>query len=841
MNNFSFYTNVEKYGSRMLVSGYDHKGKRVRKSVKYAPTIYTETDSSEFVGIDGVPIKPLHFPTMKEANYYLESSGHLNNYGNDKFIDAFIQEQFPGEIPFQPSLIDIGYFDIETSYNEGWAHASNPVNSIISIAYRSSKDEEFHAWGTKPYDPDKSELSNVKSIEYHYFVDEKSMLMDFMNFWETNPPDIITGWNVELFDVPYLIGRLEYIFGKDTVSKKMSPWNNIFEKKVFVRGKHEKAYVIYGIRVLDYMDLFKKFTKNTHGVQESYRLDHIANVVLGEKKLDYSDHGNLRVLYEQDHQKFIDYNIKDVELIQRLEDKLALISLVQTMSYLAGVNYNVTLGTTGIWDSIIYRKLVPKKIFPRIVDRNHKNSSFKFEGGYVKETDNGMHDWVVSFDLASLYPNIIVQYNMSPETLVGHMCLPEDKVNPDRIIEDEYVDVPNDNLAVAANGAVFRRDKKGIIPEIIESLYSLRVQVKKEMIKKKIDLQKTKKGTPERLSLERIISTLNTKQMAVKILMNSLFGAIGNKYFRYFDLRIARAITLTGQTVIRWAEKGLNEKLSSIMQEDEVVDRVIAIDTDSLYVRAKEIVDKWKPKNEALFLDKMSSDIIEPMFRRSFNRFAEITNAYENRMIMDREVIADRGIWVAKKRYILNVLNSEGVQYTEPELKIMGIEAIKSSTPMSCRNAMKKMFKIILNGTEKETQKAISDFKKHFNSLPAEEISFPRGISSVSKYKMESKGVPIHCRGSLIYNNLLKEKKLDNEYEVIRNGDKIKFCYLKQPNPIGHNVISFHDVLPPQFGLKDFVDYDKQFQKTFIDPIDIILEAIGWNHEEVATLEAFFS
>jgi DNA polymerase elongation subunit (family B) len=228
------------------------------------------------------------------------------------------------------------------------------------------------------------------------------------------------------------------------------------------------------------MELFKKFTYNTYGNQESYSLNHIANVVLGDKKLDYSEVGSLRDLYDEDYQMFVDYNIKDVELIERMEDKLGLITLVLTMSYLGGVNYSDTLGTTAIWDSIIFRRLARNKT---AVMPSNNSKSDTYPGGYVKDPQVGMHDWVMSFDLNSLYPNLIIQYNMSPETLVRQSVVPN--VNPDNILKNGKVDVPNDNLAVACNGSTFRRDKKGIIPEIVEELYNRRVEVKNEMLAKR--------------------------------------------------------------------------------------------------------------------------------------------------------------------------------------------------------------------------------------------------------------------------------------------------------------------------------------------------------------------
>jgi len=572
-----------------------------------------------------------------------------------------------------------------------------------------------------------------------------------------------------------------------------------------------------GIQHLDYMELFKKFAY-TYGNQESYSLNHISSVVLGEKKLDYSEVGSLRDLYGADYQMFVDYNIKDVELIERMEEKLGLITLVMTMAYLGGVNYQDTLGTCAIWDSIIFRRLARSKI---ATIPSEEKTSEAFPGGYVKDPHVGMHDWVMSFDLNSLYPNLIVQYNMSPETILG---------------------MPGAEGATASNGAVFSKAKKGIIPEIVEELYAKRVTVKNEMLEAKTKLETiSKRQRKEYQVTSGQVARLETLQTAIKILLNSLYGAMGNKYFRYFDLRIASGITMTGQSVIKHGEKSVNAFLDNFIGESK--DRVIAMDTDSLYIGVNDVIEKFKPNNPISFLDEFGSKAIEPMLEKAFKEFADKSNAYTNRMVMKREAIADRGIWTAKKRYILNVHNNEGVQYAEPKIKMMGIEAVKSSTPQVCRKAMNQMFKIIVSGDESKTQEAIKLFKDHFKSLPADEIAFPRGVTDMTKWSSRStiykKATPIHVRGALLYNNRVRSLALEKQYELIQNGDKIKFIYLRVPNTIQENVISFPGHLPDELELTKYINHDLQFQKTFLDPINIILDAIGWSAEPRADLQQF--
>lgn len=318
---------------------------------------------------------------------------------------------------------------------------------------------------------------------------------------------------------------------------------------------------------------------------------------------------------------------------------------------------------------------------------------------------------------------------------------------------------------------------------------------------------------------------------------------LGNAYFRYFDLRVAEGITLTGQLAIRWAERAVNQKMNSILKTNNV-DYVIAIDTDSLYVNFGPLVEKFNPNNPVDFLNTICSETFEDTLEKSYQDLFDAFSCYANRMEMKRESIADRGIWTAKKRYILNVFDNEGVRYAEPKLKIMGIEAIKSSTPSACREALKELFKVIISGSETKTQKAIQSFKQYFTSLSPEEISFPRGVNNLDKWKdsasIYKKGTPIHVRGALLYNKSIKDKALDKRYQGIRSGDKIKFCYLKTPNPIRENVVSFPDYLPPELQLHKYINYDLQFEKTFLDPILPILDAVGWKAEESVSLEDFF-
>jgi DNA polymerase elongation subunit (family B) len=827
-------------GNNILYRGYDEKGEAVLRKVPFSPTLYLQTNKpTGYSSIDGTPLAPRQFETMREAKEFMTTYRDVDNfkvYGNTNYIAQFIYERYPNEIKFDRDTVSVATIDIEVASDDGFPFPEDAAQEVISIALKNNSDDTYYVWGMGDYDVSQALIKDYR-IVYKKCDDEVKLLLSFLDHWSDyhHTPDVITGWNTRLFDIPYLANRINKVLGNEAV-KRLSPWGIVNYRQVAIKGKQLDTYELYGIQQLDYYDLFQKFGYS-YGAQESYKLDHIAYVVLGEKKLSFDEVSSLHELYKTNYQKFIDYNIRDVELVDRFEDKLGLITLAMTMAYRGGVNYSDTFGTTMIWDTIIYRDLMNRNI---IIPPNEEKQKAAYPGGYVKDPQVGLHEWVCSFDLNSLYPNIIVQWNMSPETIVGGFAPSFDVDN----CLDGKARPNNSDYTVAANGSMYRKDKQGIIPSIIVQYYDERKLIKKKMIEAKQQLEVVDKGNKQELyRIEREIARYENQQMSIKILMNSLYGALGNAYFRYFDLRVAEGITLTGQLAIRWAERAVNKKMNSMLKTDSV-DYVIAIDTDSLYVNFGALVNKFSPKNPVEFLNKVCSEVFETVLDASYLDLFDTFSCYSNRMEMKRESIADRGIWTAKKRYILNVHDNEGVRYADPKLKIMGIEAIKSSTPSACREALKELFKVIISGSETKTQKAIQHFKQYFSSLPPEEVSFPRGVSDVNKWKDRStvykKGCPIHVRGALLYNESIKSKGLEKRYQTIRSGDKVKFCYLKVPNPIRENVISFPDYLPSELQLTKYIDYDKQFEKTFLDPIIPILDAVGWQQKETVSLEDFF-
>ena len=834
-----FYTNVNRIGNDILVRGYKD-GKRVKGRVEFKPTLFIPTkEESKYRTIDGKTVGAIQPGTMRDCRDFVNKYKDIDNFevhGNQNYVHQYIGSTWPGLVQFDRALVNVTTIDIEVQSDQGFPEPSHALHPITAITSKNNVDDIFYCWGCGDYNPKVSIVENAH-IKYIHCADERDLMIKFIDHWSKNYPDVVTGWNSRMFDMVYIINRCVRILG-DKFMKKLSPWNMINQGEIVIAGKSHQVYEVYGIQQLDYLDLFKKFGY-TYGTQESYRLDNIAHVVLGERKLDYSEFGDLMGLYKNDYQKFIDYNVKDVQLVDRLEDKLGLITLCMTVAYKGHVNYQEAFRTVGVWDAILYNYFLEKNIVVPPKKEGHKDR--QIEGAHVKDPIVGMHEWVVSFDLNSLYPHIMMQYNLSPETVVDEVV---PNVTVDALLEKEEFRF-NNKYIMTARGNLFDKNKKGLIPTIVESYYNERSVVKKKMLAAEQKLVKTDKSDKHAVyQLEKEIATYGNQQMAIKILMNSLYGATSNEFFRYFDQRIAESITMSGQLTIRWAEQKINAYMNKVLKTEDK-DYVVAIDTDSLYIRMGDLVSAVEPRDPVSFLDKVATEKIEPLLAQAYEELKEYMNCAEQKMVMAREVIAEKGIWTGKKHYVLNVWNNEGVQYDAPKLKIQGIEAVRSSTPAVCRDLIKSTVKSILETDEKTVQGIIAEERIKFKDLPAEDVAFPRSANNLDKYVDGSlvyrKGTPIHIRASLLHNYHIDKLGLENKHEKIYSGEKIKFLYLKKPNTLYENVVAFKTVLPDEFKIRNYVDYDLQFDKAFVEPIKTILDAVGWKVEKIATLEDFWS
>ena len=829
-----WYTNVQLIGNYFLVRAYED-GKHIEFREEFKPTLFVKSKKeSKYRTLSGEVVDAVQPGTVKDCREFLKKYENVDGfeiYGNERYIYQYISDKYSEEeIKFDINKIKLVTIDIEVASENGFPDVESCSEEILAITIQDYATKKIVSWGVKPFTHNRSDLI------YHYCESEFALLNTFIQYWMDNTPEIVTGWNLQLYDIPYICKRLNRVLG-EKLMKRMSLWGLVSEGEVFINGRKHTTFDIGGVTQLDYMDLYKKFTYKT---QESYRLDYIAEVELGQKKLDHSEYETFKEFYTKNWQKFIEYNIVDVELVDRLEDKMKLIELALTMAFDARVNFTDVFYQVRMWDNIIYNYLKKRNIVIPQKNRNAKDE--KYAGAYVKEPKPGIYDWVVNFDLNSLYPHLIMQFNISPETLIDkrHPTVSVDKILNQKLDFEEYKD-----YAVCANGAMYRKDVRGFLPELMEKMYNERVIFKKKMIEAKKQYEKTKDK-----QLLKEIARCNNIQMAKKISLNSAYGAVGNQYFRYYKLENAEAITLSGQVAIRWIENKMNQYLNKILKTDGV-DYVIASDTDSIYLNLGPLVeDVYKGRKKTTesivtFLDKICEVELEKYIEGCYQELANYVNAYDQKMQMKRENIADRGIWTAKKRYILNVWDSEGVRYEEPKLKMMGIEAVKSSTPAPCRQMIKDALKLMMSGTEDEVIAYIEKCREKFEKLPPEQISFPRSVSDVQKYQspatIYSKGTPIHVRGALLYNHYVKEKKLSHKYSIINNGEKIKFCYLKKPNPIHENIISFIQQFPKELNLDKYIDYELQFEKAFLDPLKSILDCIGWEVTKTATLDSFFN
>jgi DNA polymerase elongation subunit (family B) len=829
-----WYTNVQLIGNYFLVRAYED-GKHIEFREEFKPTLFVKSKKeSKYRTLSGEVVDAVQPGTVKDCREFLKKYENVDGfeiYGNERYIYQYISDKYSEEeIKFDINKIKLVTIDIEVASENGFPDVESCSEEILAITLQDYATKKIVSWGVKPFTHNRSDLI------YHYCESEFALLNTFIQYWMDNTPEIVTGWNLQLYDIPYICKRLNRVLG-EKLMKRMSLWGLVSEGEVFINGRKHTTFDIGGVTQLDYMDLYKKFTYKT---QESYRLDYIAEVELGQKKLDHSEYETFKEFYTKNWQKFIEYNIVDVELVDRLEDKMKLIELALTMAFDARVNFTDVFYQVRMWDNIIYNYLKKRNIV--IPQKNRSSKNEKYAGAYVKEPKPGIYDWVVNFDLNSLYPHLIMQFNISPETLIDkrHPTVSVDKILNQKLDFEEYKD-----YAVCANGAMYRKDVRGFLPELMEKMYNERVIFKKKMIEAKKQYEKTKDK-----QLLKEIARCNNIQMAKKISLNSAYGAVGNQYFRYYKLENAEAITLSGQVAIRWIENKMNQYLNRILKTDGV-DYVIASDTDSIYLNLGPLVeDVYKGRKKTTesivtFLDKICEVELEKYIEGCYQELANYVNAYDQKMQMKRENIADRGIWTAKKRYILNVWDSEGVRYEEPKLKMMGIEAVKSSTPAPCRQMIKDALKLMMSGTEDEVIAYIEKCREKFEKLPPEQISFPRSVSDVQKYQspatIYSKGTPIHVRGALLYNHYVKEKKLSHKYSIINNGEKIKFCYLKKPNPIHENIISFIQQFPKELNLDKYIDYELQFEKAFLDPLKSILDCIGWEVTKTATLDSFFN
>jgi DNA polymerase elongation subunit (family B) len=840
------YLNVFQYGNQILERGYFRNGERFMRKVKYEPTLFTDAKktgvASEWKTLEGKPVYPVKPGSIKDCRNFIDQYKDVhgfNVYGMTNYEYQYIADTYPGIRAPDMSMIRTFFLDIETRAENGFPNMETTDQEVLLISFYDSLHKRYHVFSAKDFTIKKQHFEhdpdNIPVIEKTICADEISLFKEFMKFWANNYPDVITGWNIDTFDVPYMIRRMIKVMGEE-FAKQISPWGVIREKRVVVEEDTTIYYFIAGISAIDYIEIYKKSTSIPK--QENYRLDHIGDVELNRKKLNHDEFDTFRAFYEGDWDKFVAYNIIDNEIVRGIDAKHKLLDLTLTVAYDAKVNYEDVSGQIRVWDVLIYNHFRDLKIV--IPNKNHTSKGGQFEGAYVKPPIVGKHRNVASFDLDSLYPHIMMWANISPETMI------QDKrfnVTVDGLLEQD-TDLQwlyDNNATMTANGVCYTRDKQGFLPFLMEKMYAERKKFKKEMLALEDKYEKTKDP-----SLLNEIARLNNLQLARKIQLNSAYGAIGSNYFRYYDLRIAEGITLSGQLAIRWMANRMNEKMNKILGTKNK-DYVITIDTDAFYLTLEALVDKTMPgkdvKAQIDFMDKVCEQVIQPLIQQSYADLAKYMNSYKQAMSMKREVLADVSIFVAKKNYALSVWDSEGVRYEKPKLKVRGLALVKSSTPAVVRKQLRSAVETVLYGDEKSVQKLVANTRKEFMSLDVNDIAFPRGCNGLAKWAgspVYRPGTPIQVRGALLFNHHAKRLKIDSKYPIIQEGDKVKYTYLRMPNAFHENVISYISKIPAEFKIDQHIDYDTMFDKAFLAPLNAVIGPLGWEAEETASLEDFF-
>lgn len=839
-----FYTNAVMAGDDLLITEID-KGKRKFTRVSdYKPYLFIPVRKeveTPYKTVFGKTVGKVEFDSIKEARGYIQQYADIPGhtiYGLQLYQYCMINERYPKEVKYEVDQINVINIDIETDSRGGFPNIETADKEIVSIALR--RRGENYVFGLRPFTPTDDRTT------YVLCKTERELLLRFIELWNRPEwfPDVLTGWNIDLFDVPYLVNRIKAVLGM-AYAKRLSPWKFLRAKTIEIGKREFNTYDLVGVNCLDYLQLYRKFS-NTK--QESYTLDWIGEQELEEKKVDYRSLGyeSLSDLYERNHQLFIEYNIQDTYLVEALDEKLNFINLVFAMAYDAKINYIDALTTVRMWDVIIHNELLSDNIVIEPMRGGVSPLDRSIEGAYVKPPLPGRHEYVASFDFESLYPSLEEQHNISPETFVKRVQL-----TPWQVINDKFDDVKKmakeNDWVITGNGCLYLKNPQGFLPKQMTRLKKKRKEYKKKMFEAEHAMNNATSDAERHLAEYRY-AKYDAAQQAVKIQINAAYGALANPYYRWYQPDIAESITASGQMTTMWVEKEMNKWLNQICGTTNY-DFVVAADTDSCYFRLDLIVKKMNPKDpvEAInIMDSFCKNYMVPEIAACLERLAKLTNVKASTLNMKRECLGDVGIWTSKKHYILNVHDKEGVRYEKPKVKIMGLEAVKTSTPLIARKALKDCISIIIENDQEKLIKYVADFKREFFNMEFEQIALPRGCNGINKYTdphtLFIKHTPIHVRAAILYNFYLIKNNLHNQIPLIVDGDKIRFTYLLEPNPFGGNIIANLNKLPDYEKLKQYLDYDSAFEKAFLGPLQSITTIINWETAKgtTFTVDDFF-
>lgn len=848
-----YYSSFFQKWNRIYIRQINPDGTRTNFNVEYKPKLYlkSENPNCDFKTLYGEDLFEIEFQSIESAKEYAKASQD-KMFGYPRFEYACVDDQYPYDIEYKYEDLRVVFVDIEVESDTHYSTIKNPDQPVTLIQLLFN--DVYYVFGTEFYE---SFDNNVKFIRCK---DEIDLLKKFVQVFRKFDPDIISGWNSQGYDIPMLHERMNLLGLGDTF-KKLSPFNYIDTTEVLVFGKMQLRVDIKGIQHLDMIELIKKFDRKKY---ENYKLDTVSKAVLKKGKTSYD--GKLSDLYVTDYKRFIEYGLTDVQLVKEIEDAKNLIRMVVMVGYMNKANYIDAMSQVRSWDNqiMIYLKHQDKMQVPYLIAKEDDDfieaGDEKFEGAYVFHPKTGRWEWVITDDVQSMHPSIIMAFNISPETYLGNS-----NKNVEFFLKDctQYTrELIDTNATSLANGAMFDNTYEGFLPKIVRRVFNMRNEAKGEYKKYKKLVESLENSGDDSLENKQLIKNYNTEvikydtlQFALKTSIAAVFGFLGNKYSRFYQLDMAEGITLTSQVMLKSGASEIERVVKELTNTTEPV--MLYGDTDSLVYSVNSIVGKFIPKGTPKekiveFLDRFHKSKIAIPLQDKITEIQYRMNAKEHSIRFVRDVISDVSILVAKKKYIMSVMDVEGVRYTKPYLKLMGIESVKTSTPQFCRDKIETAIETILYKTNDDLISYLNKTKSEFMKLPVEDISSPRGINDIEKYTTDSVVVdsfgddeaeesityktrtPMHVKASIFHNKLLMEYDLTKWYQPIENGDKIKFTYLKSPNPIGNNAIAFDGKLPEEFKLHKYVDYEMQYEKTFLNAIKGITTVIGWTTEESA-------
>jgi DNA polymerase elongation subunit (family B) len=848
-----YYTSFFRRGNKVFIRKVNEDKTRTNYSVEYKPKLYfkTDTPNCDYKTLNGDELHEVEFSDIKSAKGYADAST-AQMFGYPRWEYACVDDEFPYEIEYDFADIRIAFLDIEVESDTHYSTVKNPDQPIVLI--QLLYDGIIYIFGTDTY------ISYDNNVKFIKCRDEKDLLRKFVQLFRKFDIDLISGFHSQGYDIPMLYSRMNLI-EMDDYFRKLSPFNLIETGEEEVFGKMQLRVDIKGIQHLDIMELIKKFDTKKY---ENNKLDTIAKAILKRGKVAYD--GKLSDLMITDYAKFVEYGLVDVQLLREIEDEKNFIKMVVGVAYMDKCNYIDAFSQVRMWDNQImthlkheYKIQVPFLIAKESDFFVEEDEEKKFEGAFVYQPNPNKYEWVMSDDVQSMHPSIIMSFNISPETYLGNS-----NKNVEYFLKEcpQYTQELKDNNATSlANGAMFDNTYEGFLPKLIRRVFTMRIEARNLAKKHKKLVEELKQQSRIQDSIEiqsqikfnqREYVKNDTLQAALKVKINSLFGFLGNKFSRFYQLDMAEGITLTSQVMLK---SGAAEIKEAITEYTATTDQVLLYgDTDSLLYSMKSVVEKFVPKGTPKdkiveFLHRFHQSKIAPRLTDRMTILQNRMNAREHSIKFIRDVISDVSILIAKKKYIMSVMDSEGTRYTEPDLKVMGVESVKTSTPQYCRDKIKAAIVVMLYQTNDELVTYLDKIREEFMTLPVEDISTPRGITDINKYTLDSvvedafgmdsdessithkKGCPMHVKAAIFHNKLIIENDLTRWIQPIENGDKIKFTYLKSPNPINNNAIAFDGKLPTEFKLDKYVDYGMQYEKTFLNPIKAITKVIGWRTE----------